>query len=213
MQRFMGLLAVSALCVTLLQGCTVRETNPTSALPWQLPSEEVVLEKLPAPAELGAFHYQGQIDNPDAGIRVLRYTHQDHDHRLDISLHPMPPGWDTMEPRRVVSGLHAEVQGSMTQRALRRGVRDISVHDNEFHTVEDNPYPVLSSRMEQVFERGTRIAFMELSARKPILVHGIMIVAEDEAEGLAAAVHEALLAYLEAMSAAEAQEAGARNSQ
>ncbi len=210
MRKSIELLAVLGLCTALLQACTMRETDPASRLPWQLPSEEVVLEKLPAPAELGAFRYKGQMDNPEAEVRVLRYNHRDGDHRLDITLYPMPPGWDTMEPRRVVSGLHSEVQGSMTQRALRRGAEEFTVQEHEFHPGKNNPYPVLSSRVKQAFEGKSRIAFVELSARKPILMHAIMSVPEDQAEGLGGAVHEALLAYLEAMMAAEAEQPATR---
>lgn len=201
----MRLLPVLALA--LLLGCASRE-DPLSQLPWQLEEREVALEELPAPSRLGEFEYRGEMDNPDASIRVLRYFHEDSGLRLDISLYPIPAGWEAMDPERVIAGHYAEVQDSVTERALRQGATEVALLENEMHTPDGAPYPLFSGKLEQLFVDGdTRIALLSLTGRMPVLLHGVMSFPEEQLGEMPEALNEAMLVYLDAIMEAE-REAG-----
>lgn len=200
-------LLLACTVLLLIAACESREA-PMSQLPWQLDARQVALEELPAPSQLGEFELQGQMENPDAKIRVLRYVHGDSELRMDISLYPMPPGWDGMDPERTIAGHYPQVQESVTRRALRQGASEVALVDSEMYTPEGAPYPILSSRLEQVFpSRDDRVALVELTGRMPILMYAVMILPEERLEQMPEAVHGALLAYLAAMEDAE-REAG-----
>ena len=90
-------LAILSLAMLSLSGCAREylsdQERMNEQIPWEMPPVDVDLEAWQAPATLGAFTFQGEMQMDDRALRLLRYvrTHEDgRDQRLDIHLFPIP---------------------------------------------------------------------------------------------------------------------------
>lgn len=196
---------LTLLLSTLLYACAAERTVQGNGIPWQLPSEPVDMDRWPVPDTLGDhFEFQGEINNPSSQTRLLRYSAIDDPQRkLDITLYPIPAGWEDLPPSRVVGGHYGQVRQHLAERLMVPGVHEINISDEQMEADPQVGHVVASSRLEQVFDQHTRITRVVLAARPPLFVRAALAGPGDQDEALAAMLRGALRDYLNAMDAAE----------
>lgn len=198
-------LLISALLLSaLISACTAeRNIESGDRISWQLPSQPLDMQAWPAPDNLAQrFVFQGEIDNPDSQTRLLRYSASDNPERkLDITLYPIPAGWEDLPPSRLLGGHYGQVRQHLVERLMLAGASEINVDEEQLEFDSELEQPVVSSRFEQIFDSQIRITRIAMTTHGPVFVRASLVLPDDEAEQAHDALIGALRDYLAAMRA------------
>lgn len=193
--------------LSLLVACAAQPViEGGDRLPWRVPAAELDISALPAPQVLaGRFVLQGEINNPANQTRLLRYHWRENEQRkLDITLYPLPGGWEDLPAERMVAGHYGQIRQHLVERLMQpSGVIAVNITGETIEHDEAFSHPIVSGRLQQVFDRRSSITRVELTALPPMFVRIALSAPEDEDASLGDAVREALLDYLSRVPAAQ----------
>lgn len=185
----------------LLGACAPQQEIRREGLPLQLSRDTVDMERWPAPERLaGQFIFQGEINNPASQTRLLRYSDiDDPDHKLDITLYPIPAGWHDLPPSRLLGGHYGQVRQHLAERLMVAGVREIRISDEQMATDDELDIVVVSSRLEQRFDDSSRINRVVLAAHETVFVRASLASPAEQDPETARILREAFRDYLRSL--------------
>lgn len=198
------LLTLALFLSIFISACTAeRNIESGDRIGWQLPSQPLDMQAWPAPDNLAQrFVFQGEIDNPASQTRLLRYTASDNPERkLDITLYPIPAGWEDLPPSRLLGGHYGQVRQHLVERLMLAGAREINVDEEQLQLDSELEQPVVSSRFEQIFDSQIRVTRVAMTTHGPVFVRAALVVPKDEAELASEVLSNALRDYIGAMRA------------
>lgn len=198
-QRFATSL-LSALLALTLGGCLMapddqsRDYPSLDQIPMEIPPAETDLATWQAPPQLGDYRLQGEATLEGQRTRILRYSHARDESLIDVTLFPLPGGWDTMTPTRAVAGQYGQQRQRLIERALRHGAQEVEPQQEGLVTVDGISYPIATGRLAQRYSATTLTTLLQLTALPPVFVLATASVPTARADDTDPLLREALQA-------------------
>ncbi|MBZ2189943.1 hypothetical protein K8B33_12605 [Alcanivorax sp. JB21] len=173
-----ALLSVALLVASLgLSGCAREylsdQERMNEQIPWEMPPVDVDLDAWQAPATLGAFTFQGEMQMDERALRLLRYVRAQEDgreQRLDIHLFPIPSGWEDMAPTRRVAGQYGQQRQSLGERAVQRGAREVTISEERMDVAARISHPLAVGHLLQHYASADALTVLTVTALPPIFL-------------------------------------------
>lgn len=186
--------------VLTLSGCLMAPDDPASdypsldQIPMEIPPAETDLTAWQVPPHLGDYRFQGEATLEGQRTRILRYSHAQDGTLIDLTLFPLPGGWDTMTPTRAVAGQYGQQRQQLIERALRHGAQEVQPLDESLLTVDGISYPVARGRLAQRYRSSTLTTLVQLTALPPVFVLATASVPPEQTDATEVLLGDALLA-------------------
>src|SRR5690606_29698460 len=193
-------LLLPSLLTLALSGCLTAPDEHTGdypsleQIPMEIPPADTDLGAWQAPPQLGDYRFQGEATLEGQRTRILRYSHAQDDTLINLTLFPLPGGWDTMTPTRAVAGQYGQQRQQLIERALRHGAQEVQPMDESLVTVEGISYPVARGQLAQRYRSSTLTTLVQLTALPPVFVLATASVPPGHTEATEALLRDALLA-------------------
>ncbi len=189
----------AALLALALGGCLMAPDDASDypsldQIPMEIPPADTDLTAWQAPPQLGDYRFQGEATLEGQRTRILRYSHAQNETLIDLTLFPLPGGWDTMTPTRAVAGQYGQQRQQLIERALRHGAQEVQPMDESLVTVEGISYPVARGQLAQRYRSSTLTTLVQLTALPPVFVLATASVPSGHIEATEALLRDALLA-------------------
>lgn len=169
-------------CIFLLAAC---HTGPISAPVPHAPAP-VSLEQLVPPAALNGWQLQGNISQGER-MHVYRYLNANQEQVLDLSLYPLPDGWQDLPAEQALNrhfGMLAQQLGTSAQRKYQAERVDVADPHVEIDAATGDHF--IDARFTSHFADNTqRITLVSLSLCQGNFLRLTSTVAPEQADGLA----------------------------
>jgi len=169
-------LLLPSLLTLALSGCLTAPDEHTGdypsleQIPMEIPPADTDLGAWQAPPQLGDYRFQGEATLEGQRTRILRYSHAQDDTLINLTLFPLPGGWDTMTPTRAVAGQYGQQRQHLIERALRHGAQEVQPQEESLQAVNGISYPVATGRLAQRYSSTTLTTLVQLTALPPVFV-------------------------------------------
>lgn len=160
--------------IALLTACapiTEDGERPHGRIGVAVPAPTVSLDDWQAPAQLGTFQLQGNLQPAGQDVRLYRYVDARRPQEaLELVVYSFPGGWEDLDPARVVDGHFPQAREAELARLMRSHRRQVRESLQPTRSDPSLAYPVATSLFDVEASQPAQGSVLMLSAARPLFL-------------------------------------------
>lgn len=174
----------SILICLLLGACQGTVVSSNAGLPVAAATLPSDLHAVSAPAQIGAWQYQGDMLAEQRHLRLFRYQLAGEPGRVaQLTVYPMAPGWHEADPEQIIAGHFPLVREQALRQLAKKGVIDIEQTVSPLQASSATPYPIASALLRAHTSRRVIRQQVMLTGKQPWLIRLDVSSPTDSANG------------------------------